>query len=817
VAWSPLERGDESTLTDAELRLVLESVSDVVVWTTSDGVVAFVSPSVTSVLGWTPAQMVGRPVVELWHPDDVPASRLARAEALGTGAARLRGRILTSGGDYRWFDVSGHPARTPSGEPAGVVAVLRDVDAEVSAQAEATVWNLTLSSLLEAMTDPSVLLEPVRDVAGDVIDFRFAMANRALSEFLGVGEASPVGRLLGEVQAEARTAYLFDRYVEVLETGTPLSLDAVRRFVPAIDDWRFYDLRANRCGDLLGVTFRDVTAQVEALEALARSEQLFRTVMQSSAVGMGIHAPDGQFVVVNDALCRIVQRDQSWLIGRHLRDLVHRDDYPLIEAARQRLTSSPTGEEPLELRLQRADGSTAWVRAVGSALPAADGQPVYLLTQATDVTAEHEARAELEYRALHDPLTGLYNRMWILDMLDNELRAAARAHDAVAVLFVDLDNFKVVNDSLGHSAGDEVLCAIAQRLAASVRPRDHAARLGGDEFLVVATDVSGPVDVEALAARVSEVINTELTVQGRPVVISASIGVAVSGWASSAASLLRDADSALFRAKATGRARWQFFDDTMHTEAMARLTTESQLRAGLVAEEFFPCYQPIVTLDPVRIVGYEALARWRHPERGILAPGDFLPVAEETALIVELGDQLLEQVCALLAARPELGPISVNKSPVQIRRAGWREHFVDTLSRHGVDPARLVIEVTETAVLTHLEEVHENLVAVRALGVGLHVDDFGTGFSSIALLRDLPVTGLKLDRSFTSQLGVDSTARVLAAGLASLADGLDLVSIAEGVETAEEAEFLRELGWTHGQGYLFGRPAPEPSLEVLPH
>jgi EAL domain-containing protein (putative c-di-GMP-specific phosphodiesterase class I) len=245
---------------------------------------------------------------------------------------------------------------------------------------------------------------------------------------------------------------------------------------------------------------------------------------------------------------------------------------------------------------------------------------------------------------------------------------------------------------------------------------------------------------------------------------------------------------------------------------MARLVTEAELRTAITERQFVVHYQPIVALTDATVVGYEALVRWNHPDRGLVPPMDFLPVAEESGLIVEVGDQVLDQVCDLLTTRQDLTvPISVNKSPVQIARAGWHDRFLDRIRAHNIDPRRLIIEVTETAFLPALARTSADLADLRDRGIGLHIDDFGTGYSSIALLRDLPVTGLKLDLSFTRHLGTDATARALAAGLAGLVVGLNLDGIAEGIETPEQAEILREQGWTYGQGYLFGRPAPIPA------
>jgi diguanylate cyclase (GGDEF)-like protein len=386
------------------------------------------------------------------------------------------------------------------------------------------------------------------------------------------------------------------------------------------------------------------------------------------------------------------------------------------------------------------------------------------------------------------------------------------------VLFIDLDNFKLVNDGLGHVAGDEVLATIAHRIADILRPTDRVGRFGGDEFVVVVPDVGDAHDVEMVAERISTAIATDLQVEGHRIVPSASIGIAVSTVDSTSASLLRDTDSALFRAKAAGRARWHFFDEEMHAQAVARLTTEDELRHAIAAHEFVMHYQPIVSLDTGAVVGHEALIRWDHPGRGLLSPAEFLSVAEDSGLIVEIGHQALSQVCEMLAARPDIiGPISVNKSPVQLARPGWRSLFLDTITRHGVDPHRIVIEVTETAVLSVIDVARDDLQILRDLGVGIHVDDFGTGYSSISLLRDLPVTGLKLDGSFTGHLTDpdDTTALVLSAGIAGLAEGLHLTSIAEGIETLEQARILRAQGWSHGQGYLFSRPKPRIDTDLM--
>ena len=558
--------------------------------------------------------------------------------------------------------------------------------------------------------------------------------------------------------------------------------------------------------------WHDAQAEIEADEARAASEGMFLKAMNSAAIGMVVADPEGAVRMVNPAFCEMLDRDAEWLCSHRLADLVHSDDRERVLAERAELLATGGDSYVSQVRLVRADGTPIWVRRTAVMVRDADDRPELMVLQIEDVTAARRAREQLAFQAFHDPLTGLRNRAWIVDMLESDLLESHRVGKSVGVLFVDLDNFKVVNESLGHVAGDEMLATVARRMAAALSTDFRIGRFGGDEFLVVIPQADGVHDVEAVAERVASAVSAPLTVAGHNVVTSASIGVAMSNASSTPESLLRDADAAVHRAKSSGRARWHFFDDEMHARAVERLTVEDDLRRGLEAHELTAYYQPLVDLIDRSVVGHEALVRWIHPEKGVLTPYAFLTVAEESGLVVELGQQVLESVCARIASTPSLpGTVSVNVSAVQLGRRDWAEGFLDTIRRHRVDPHRIVLEVTETAVLSLLDSVHDDLVALRGLGVGLHVDDFGTGYSSIALLRDLPVTGLKLDRSFVNALtGDDSQANALSAGLAALARNLHLHGVAEGVETEEQAEILRLHGWPYGQGYLFGRPEADP-------
>ena len=575
-------------------------------------------------------------------------------------------------------------------------------------------------------------------------------------------------------------------------------------------------------GSIVGVSAitcdaTEVKQAAEYARSLAAAEDLVRIVLASASTGIAMADLDGSIRVVNRSLCELLGRDEAWFLTRQLREIVHPEDVEAALEKRTRLLLGSVDTGAASLRLVRADGATVRVRYTTVLIRDANDQPNMVMTQVEDSTAEHEAREALAYQATHDPLTRLHNRAWILDILTTDLAGARRSGTAVGALFVDLDNFKVINDSLGHGAGDQVLTGVASRIAASLRAEDRVGRVGDDEFVVVVQDVQGAAGLERCAARITTLIGADLQVGGHRIVPSASIGMAVSTAGATPETLLRDADSALHRAKAAGRGRWQLFDEEMHEAALARLIVEDQLRGAISAGELVVFYQPIVTLADATVAGHEALVRWAHPTRGLLSPADFLDVAEDSGLIIPLGAQVLDQACATLAEYPNLpGPISVNVSAVQLSDPGWLGSVMDTLARHGVDPARIVIEVTETAALSLTGAAAAALTTLSGLGAGIHLDDFGTGFSAISMLRDLPVTGVKLDMRFVHDLTTGaSQANALAHGLAGLVNGMNLTGIAEGVETAAQADILRTQGWACGQGYLFGRPSPTPAVTAL--
>jgi diguanylate cyclase (GGDEF)-like protein len=421
------------------------------------------------------------------------------------------------------------------------------------------------------------------------------------------------------------------------------------------------------------------------------------------------------------------------------------------------------------------------------------------------------------HRALHDPLTGLPNRELFADRLESALARARRGANPPAVLIADLDQFKLVNDSLGHQAGDELLCGVAPRLAEAMRATDTVARFGSDEFVVLCDGVESEDEALMLAQRLSAGLDAPVTVAGGPVYVTASFGVAFAGPTSDSVSLLRDADAALYRAKALGRGRCELFDAPMRAEMTARLVLETGLRRALDGGEVSLHYQPMVELESGRTVAFEALMRWTHPVLGAVAPVDFIPIAEESGLIVPLGRWALLEACTHAASLgPDGVPVSVNLSPRQLSYPGIVDDVAAALERSGLDPSWLLLELTESALVEEADSPLPVLEELKALGVALVLDDFGTGYSSLSYLQRFPLDGLKIDRAFVSDMTTDGRVAALVQAVVTMARTLGLTVVPEGIETEAQREALVELGCRYGQGFLFGRPAPSSELAPQP-
>jgi diguanylate cyclase (GGDEF)-like protein len=437
----------------------------------------------------------------------------------------------------------------------------------------------------------------------------------------------------------------------------------------------------------------------------------------------------------------------------------------------------------------------------------------------SDVTERQQAEAELQHAAQHDPLTGLPNRMLFLDRLGHAVARLARRRILAAVLFCDLDGFKDINDSLGHDHGDNLLVTISRRLAGSLRPSDTVARFGGDEFVVLGEDLHSEQDGVRLAERLSEAVAEPIQLGGQEVALSASIGIVFARDArADPGMLIRDADAAMYVAKAKGRPRIEVFDPAVRRKVVRRMQTGNALRRALERDELRLFYQPMVQLGrgtKDRVVGVEALIRWNHPELGLVAPSEFVPLAEETGLILPIGERVLRTACRQAEAFRRRGwplQMSVNLSPRQLVHPGLLPLVALVLREVGADPATIQLEIAETTTTENLDAVIQALQGLKSLGLKLALDDFGTGYSSLACLHRFPIDTLKLDRTFVVDLGSAKAASVIAGVTINLAHALGLTTVAEAVETAEQLRSLRQLECDIAQGYLWSRPVPAEDL-----
>jgi diguanylate cyclase (GGDEF)-like protein len=431
----------------------------------------------------------------------------------------------------------------------------------------------------------------------------------------------------------------------------------------------------------------------------------------------------------------------------------------------------------------------------------------------TAMEEQKRTQAELEHRALHDALTGLANRELVIDRLDQALARSRRDGRGVAVLFLDVDHFKLVNDSLGHSVGDELLVALAGLLLHHLREVDTAGRLGGDEFVLVLEELGGPAEAIAVAERLLVAVKEPLLVGGEQVRASLSIGLSVASGTSTSSELLAEADAAMYRAKAAGRGRWEVFDAAMRSEALAHLALRKELSDAVGREEYRVFYQPIVELATGHHLGYEALLRWEHPTRGLLAPGAFLDVLEDSDTDSPVAEWVLERACSDAAAWAGDCFVSVNVSPRQLARPELARRVSDVLSRTGLPADRLWIEITEDRLIHEHQDIAD-VQRLRDLGVHVALDDFGTGYAGLTYLQRLPADTVKIDMVFVRSIVEDRVSQGIVTAVVGLATALGLQVVAEGVETQEQANALQALGVTCGQGYLWARPAPLPGSGV---
>ncbi|MGW2716667.1 putative bifunctional diguanylate cyclase/phosphodiesterase [Streptomyces sp. NPDC001492] len=583
-------------------------------------------------------------------------------------------------------------------------------------------------------------------------------------------------------------------------------------------------LRERTLAEQEAISAAALQAQGAVAQALHATEARFRAVFEGAAIGIGIADLEGRILQVNGALLRMFGITDAMAYGRRVQEWTHPEDAPQTWKLYDELVRGEREHYHVEKAFYRPDGTVLWTNLTVSLLRDADGTPQYQLALMEDTTERRLLNLRLRYEATHDALTGLPNRTFFFERLEKALGAGRGQR--YGLCYLDLDGFKTVNDSLGHAAGDRLLVEVADRLqGCATAPGEMVARLGGDEFVALTTGPDTEHEVDELAARIMNALVAPISIDGRELTVRGSIGI-VEGPAGerSPAEVLRSADITMYRAKSAGGNRFELADEEADARAITRHGLTTALPAALDRGEFFIEYQPLVHLGDGSVRGAEALVRWLHPQHGILGPDRFIPLAEHTGLIVPLGRWVLEQ--SVRQAREwreryeDAGPlrINVNLSPCQLSHPGLVQDTVDILERTGVDPDALCLEVTESALIGADDDLLKPLRRLAEMGVDIALDDFGTGYSNLANLRRLPVSILKLDRSFTQsmqQFPADPVDLKIVEGIVSLAHSLDLAVTVEGVETGAQAEQLRILGCDTAQGWYYARPGPPDRLHEL--
>ena len=721
-------------------------------------------------------------------PDCATALGQAATSALQTGLPYLASAHCVRDGLVRTYDVLALPTSSRWGGML-IGAYVNERDAK---------YNL-LDMIFSATDDGVLSLAAIRDARGQPFDFQIVHLNEGAARLLKQPASALLWRRLGSGGNPLCAPVVLDRLRDIISSGNggQFEIDS---------DERCLRLGVTAFGDMLSLTVSDVTA-------LKQRELSFRLLFENNPMPMWVFdAETTEFLGVNDAAIRHYGYAREKFLSMKLREIWPEDEWVTHgEALREAGDVYQSGRD---WRHITADGREIHVLTFGRRV-AFEGRDGYLVA-VVDITARREAEARIAHMAHHDSLTNLPNRDLYRDRLRLALERGQAANKRVAVLCVDLDLFKNVNDSFGHPVGDRLLKLVSERLKSEVHGDNLVARLGGDEFaIVLAADVS-PNEASDFADRLIAVLSARYDIDGAEIVVGASIGISMSpGDGTTAEELTRNADMALYRAKSDGGGVHRFFEREMDRQAQKRRDLERDLRRAFDNGEFELHYQPLVDIAANKISGFESLLRWRHPEKGMISPAEFVPVAEDIGLIVALGEWVLREACSEAVKWPRDVKVAVNLSPVQFRSRNLVQAVISALAHSGLSPRRLELEITETVFLAETEANLATLHQLRDLGVSISMDDFGTGYSSLSYLRSFPFDKIKIDRSFVKDLAERSDCVAIVRAISGLGRSLNITTTAEGVETVDQLDWLRAEGCNEVQGFLFSAARPAGEIAAL--
>jgi len=797
----------------AFLRAIVET-SPIAIYTTDrEGLVTFWNSAAERTFGFSAEQAVGR-LAPFIPPDRGDESRALGARVLaGEVLDGLRLERVRADGSAIVIRSSVAPLRDDEDRVVGVLIACVDIT-EAQRTAEELERHLHFTrALIDAIPNPVYF----KDREG-----RYRVHNRAWAELFGGGE-NWIGKTVHDMYpapiAQAhddRDRELFSRPSSTTyELLMPTALGETRQML--YNKVSFVDRKGEVAG-LIGVV-TDVTRYKETERALEASEARFRVLTESSLDLISVMDGDGTLRYQSGALRSLLGYDPMETLGKNVFELVHRDDAEHFRAAMRRIIETRHSTSPVELRFRHRDGAWRTFESLGT--NCLDNPHIHgVVFNSRDVTDRKVIQQRIQHLAYHDNLTGLPNRSLLQDRLAHAIARAERSHRKVAVLFIDLDNFKNINDTLGHDVGDELLRQVSRRLSDCVRVEDTIARQGGDEFIVLLDSLEDGRGASLVAQKVLNGLRLPFALGATEQHVSASVGIALYPEdGRDAQTLMKNADTAMFHGKSLGKNTYQFFTSQMNIAVKRRMTLESALRRAVMQKDFVLHYQPQIDLETGEVIAVEALVRWKTEDSGTVMPGDFIPLAEETGLINEIGEWVLREGCRQAKEWQEQGlpprRMAVNLSARQFADRGFFDMVTRVLADTRLDPSCLELEITESQVMRQTEGVMTLLNRLSKMGVQLAIDDFGTGYSSLSYLKRLPIQKLKIDQSFIRDITVDPNDTAIVVAIINMARSLDLETIAEGVETAGQLALLRSKGCRIGQGFYFSAPMRAEALYPL--
>ncbi len=783
---------------------------------------SIVSPAYKTQLGYAPDAIEASPDdwTERLHPDDRERAIIAfRAfknnEASYSEDFRLRHRD----GSYRWIYSNAQLIRDEAGTPIKIVGTHTDITDRKQAELVLAKSEQRFRNLFEAT--------PKISVQGYNQHRQVIYWNDASAELYGYTKTEAMGRQLEDliIPSEMRQGVIaaIQNWLINEQPIPPDELELMRKDGSRVAVYSSHIMLQNSDGEqeIYSVDI-DLSDRKHTEIALKDSEERYRLLAENINDLVCLHHPDARYLYVSFSCETLLGYRYDEMIGQDPYTFFHPDDRDRIrQEAHERATSgNPT---PITYRMRQKSGNYIWFETLTKPIMDATGQLIQLQTTSRDVTDRVQIQTQLKYDARHDTLTGLPNRELLMERLDLAIHRAKRLESYhFAVLFLDLDRFKVINDSLGHLAGDKLLVAIAQKLQVTFREIDLVARLGGDEFVILLEEVKDIQEVIHATERIFTELQTPITIEERDVYTNVSIGMVLATKDYDRASdLLRDADIAMYRAKTNGKARYAIFDAEMHRQALKRMHLENDLRRAIDCQEFVLHYQPIVALDTGYLVGFEALIRWQHPNYGLRYPSEFITIAEELGVITSISYWALRTACQQLVTWQTTFPdlpalkVSVNLSSQDLRRCDLVEEIDHILAQTHLQATCLTLEITESMLIEDIESTIVMLTQLKEKGIQISIDDFGTGYSSLNYLHRLPMNNLKVDRSFVSQMQESKKNHRIVETIVTLSQQLELDAIAEGIETLQQLEWLQQIGYKFGQGYLFSKPLSQDLVEEL--